>query len=227
MRELRYFAPAGLLAAGCVLLFGVHLQHPMRLERPLRTMPVQLAGLTGSDRDVSPEERRVAGMSDYIFRLFRRDSVAAFSVYVGYYESQTTGQTIHSPKNCLPGAGFEPLEAGTASVTSEGGPVTVNRYLLANGQQRGLVYYWYQGRGRVAYSEYRVKWDLLRDAMRYGRTEEALVRIVVPVLPAGSSDADMRAAMSSAEETARGVARELMPRVDSVLPRWPNRSPRA
>ena len=228
MRELRLFGPAGLFLAACVLMFGVHLQHPIRLDRPLRSMPLQLAGVSGTERDVTPEEQRVAGMSDYVYRVFRRDSAAAFSVYVGYYESQTTGQTIHSPKNCLPGAGFEPLESGVASLDADGIPVTVNRYVLANGPSRVLVYYWYQGRGRVAYSEYRVKWDLLRDAMRYGRTEEALVRIVVPVAAGPKpTDADMRAALSAAEETARGVARDLIPRVDSVLPRWPNRARRA
>ena len=222
MRELRLFAPAALLVAGSVLLFGVHLQRPMPLAQPLRTMPMQLVGYSGSDREVSAEEQRVAGMSDYVFRIFRRDSMPAFSVYVGYYESQTTGQTIHSPKNCLPGAGFEPLESGVASIEGTTGPVTVNRYLLANGPARVLVYYWYQGRGRVAYSEYGVKWDLLRDAMRYGRTEEALVRIVVPVVTgAGSTDTDWQRALSKAEDTGRAVARELMTRVDSVLPRWP------
>ena len=227
MREARLFTPAALLALGSAVLFSVHLQRPMHLAKPLRTMPVQLAGYRGADRTVTPEEQRVAGMSDYVFRVFQRDSTPAFSVYVGYYESQTTGQTIHSPKNCLPGAGYEPLESSAARVDVDGGPVTVNRYLLANGSARVLVYYWYQGRGRVAHSEYRVKWDLLRDAMRYGRTEEALVRIVVPVVPGASSESNAQSGLSAAEATAQSVARDLIPRVDSMLPHWPGGPRRA
>jgi EpsI family protein len=168
-------------------------------------------------------EQRVAGVSDYVFRVFGPDSTPAFSVYVGYYESQATGRTIHSPRNCLPGAGWQTVESGKTSieVPGEAAPVTVNRYLLANGPSQAIVYYWYQGRGRVAHSEYRVKWDLLRDAIARGRTEEALVRIVVPVASAPGFTADAwRKQVSEAEAVARSVARDLIPRVSSALPRW-------
>ncbi len=109
MRNLRLFGPAAVLGAGCLLLFGVQLQRPIRLQQPLSAMPLVVAGYNGVDRVISKEEQAVAGMSDYIFRVFNTDS-SLFTVYVGYYESQTTGQTIHSPKNCLPGAGWEALE---------------------------------------------------------------------------------------------------------------------
>jgi EpsI family protein len=227
MRELRLFAPAALLMAGCYLLFGLQRQHPVQLARPLRTMPLHLAGFTGSERVVSEEEQRVAGMTDYVFRVFARDA-EGFSVYVGYYDSQTTGRTIHSPKNCLPGAGWEALETGTETLDTGPGtrPATVNRYTLANGPHRALVYYWYQGRGRVAHNEYSVKWDLLRDAMRRGRTEEALVRIVVPIVP-GSTPDGWRAGLVKAESLARRAAIELMPRVEEMLPAWPRFGSRA
>jgi EpsI family protein len=165
----------------------------------------------------------VAGVSDYVFRVFGPDSTPAFSVYVGYYESQATGRTIHSPRNCLPGAGWQTVESGKASVGVEGSavPVTVNRYLLANGPSQAIVYYWYQGRGRVAHSEYRVKWDLLRDAIARGRTEEALVRIVVPVKAAPGFTADAwRKQVGEAEAVARSVAQELVPRLARALPGW-------
>ncbi len=224
MREIRLFAPAALLGAGCMLLFGSHLQHPARLAQPLHTMPLEVAGYLGVERTVSEPERRVVGMSDYVYRIFGRDSTA-FSVYVGYYESQTTGRTIHSPKNCLPGAGWEALQSGTESLDVGGARVTVNRYLLANGASQALVLYWYEGRGRVAYSEYRVKWDLLRDAMRYGRTEEALVRVVVPIAPGTAASRAEREA--AADSVARAAAIDLIPRVDAVLPGWTRQGPRA
>jgi EpsI family protein len=86
--------------------------------------------------------------------------------------------------------------------------VTVNRYLLQNEGQRALVLYWYQGRGRVAHNEYAVKWDLLRDAALHRRSEEALVRVVVPVVESEGA----------AFELARSVASELIPFVQRALP---------
>lgn len=228
MRNLRLFAPALLLGAGCLLLFGVQHQRPVRLDRPLAAMPLVLAGYTGIERPVSEGEQKVAGMNDYVYRIFHRDSVIAFTLYVGYYESQTTGRTIHSPKNCLPGAGWQALESSEVTVDAGGTPVTLNRYMLANGQSQALVYYWYQGRGRVANSEYRVKWDLLRDAMRHGRTEEALVRIVVPIPPGpGSITSARNERVVRAEAVAREAVAELIPRINAALPSWSRGAPRA
>ena len=209
MRDWQRWIPAGILGVGCALLLSVGRQQAMPLRGELETLPVQVDGYRPSDEVISEEEQQVAGMSDYLLRLYRRDSSDAFSVYVGYYEQQTQGRTIHSPKNCLPGAGWEALSASRETVPIEGGgSVTVNRYMLANKGQRALVYYWYQGRGRVEASEYRVKWDLMRDAALRGRTEEALVRIVVPITD-GLKDPD---------ELARRVAGKLVPAVALKLP---------
>jgi EpsI family protein len=215
----QYAVPATVMALGVVFIHGATQQTPVQLNAPLKTMPLSLAGYVGSERAVTEEEQRIAGMSDYIFRVFESDSTPVFSVYVGYYESQVTGKTIHSPRNCLPGAGWQQVESGPRVVTSDGRDVTVNRYLLANGPSQAVVYYWYQGRGRVAWNEYRVKWDLLRDAARHGRTEEALVRIMVPLDRArGGSAEELQSRIQRADELATRVAKELLPKVDQVLP---------
>jgi EpsI family protein len=182
---------------------------------------MQLAGYTGKDYPVSESEQRVAGMTNYLFRVFAKDPANAFSVYVGYYESQTTGKTIHSPRNCLPGAGWQTLTSGRTDLDLGGRRVTVNRYLLADSTGQALVYYWYQGRGRIEASEYRVKWDLLRDAAMHGRTEEALVRVMVPVPRSrGLSASSLAAAQQRADSIAHAVAVQLVPTVDRVLPVW-------
>jgi EpsI family protein len=96
----------------------------------------------------------------------------------------------------------------------------VKRYLLANGAARAMVYYWYQGRGRIEANEYKVKWDLLRDAALHGRTEEALVRVVVPVAaPADASPAAEAAVLADADRNARAAAERMIPAVDGVIPR--------
>jgi EpsI family protein len=119
---------------------------------------------------------------------------------------------MHSPKNCLPGAGWEVLRDGTTTVTAADGPHVVNRYLLKNGAQQAVVYYWYQGRGRVVASEYLVKWDLLRDAAVEGHTEEALVRLIVFVSPSDSGQVQ-------ADKLGMQIAPRLMDDVARVLPR--------
>ena len=207
MREGLRWIPAGILVLGCLLLLSVQRQQAVPLRKPLNTINTPFEGYRTFDQVIPEEEQRVAGMSDYLLRVYHADSTRLFSIYVGYYEEQTQGRTIHSPRNCLPGAGWEPLESARRTFTTSIGPVTVNRYLLANQSARALVYYWYQGRGRTEASEYRVKWNLLRDAALRGRTEEALVRIVVPLSP-GIEDPD-----AIAESMARQLAGQVRERL--------------
>lgn len=221
MRAIHRWVPAAILVVGVALSASARRQQRIPLQAPLRTIALPVAGFTSDDREIAENERRVAGMTDYLFRVYRGSREGAFSVYVGYYDSQATGRTIHSPRNCLPGAGWQAVQSGVQDLDLGGRSVTVNRYILANGEAQALVYYWYQGRGRVAWSEYRVKWDLLRDAATRGRTEEALVRIVVPIPPArGFTDAEWRARQASADEIATRVAKSLISTVEGALPSW-------
>jgi EpsI family protein len=172
--------------------------------------------LVGGDVALPEAELEVAGVTDYVMRVYRPQAGAAadagapwISVYVGYYEMQTRGRTIHSPKNCMPGAGWQALESRTVAITApDGATAEVNRYLLVNEEQRVLVLYWYQGRGRVVASEYRAKWDLLRDASLKRRSDEALVRIVVPIV----------AGEEHAFEVARDAAIRILPTLTEALP---------
>ena len=208
MREWQRYVPAVILGIGCLLLSAGNTQQvAVPLKASLASLPSELEGYRSVDREISKAEQQVAGMSSYMFRAFG-DSLLAFSVYVGYYDKQVQGKTIHSPKNCLPGAGWEVVAATEEWLEVPGGRNPVNRYMLVNKGQKAVVYYWYQGRGRVEANEYRVKLQLLRDAALRGRTEEALVRVVVPVL--GSQD--------EAVALARRVSAQLMPEVSRVLP---------
>jgi EpsI family protein len=198
------------MSVGCVFTLFIDRQQVVELAAPLSTLPITVVDHRGTDLPISEGEQRVAGMTSYSFRSFVKDSAEVFSIYVGYYDHQTQGKTIHSPKNCLPGSGWEALAQTERQVATPKGAETVNRYLLQNGQERALVYYWYQGRGRVAANEYRVKWELLRDAAISGRSEEALVRIVIRLRPAMNEQ--------QADQLATRIAGELIPSVFQVLP---------
>jgi EpsI family protein len=204
-----WWAPATVLAAGAVLVAAGSQQRSMPLRAPLaETIPARVGAWTGRDRVIGAEERRVAGMDDYLMRSYGAGGApAAFSLYVGYYRSQAQGRSIHSPKNCLPGAGWEALTTGTMRIATAAGAVDVNRALLQNDGHRALVLYWYQGRGRVTADEYAVKWNLLRDAALRRRTEEALVRVIVPV--DGSEARAQEVAVAAAQAAVPAVARAL------------------
>jgi EpsI family protein len=213
MKNLWSWTPAGLFALGAVLTYGgIHRQEALPLRMPLKSaVPSLVAGMPSTDHTISEAEQRVAGMDNYLMRIFTpagASAAEAVSVYVGYYKQQSQGHTIHSPKNCLPGSGWEPLTAAKETVATAMGPVHVNRYLIANGASHALVLYWYQGRGRTESNEYVVKWNLLRDQALRGRSDEALVRVIVPV---ESSEA-------VAHQKAVQMARVLAPSVQKALP---------
>ena len=226
MSRWRAWLPAGVLVAGCLLVVGQREQLSAPLAQPLESLSADFESLKVRDLTIDAESQRVAGMTNYLMRVFRRDSLDLMSLYVGYYEYQRQGKSIHSPKNCLPGAGWEPMSQNVVTVQVDGRAHQVNRYLLGKGAARALVYYWYQGRGRVEANEYRVKWELMRDAALTGRTEEALVRLVIPLAPdlkatqaAAAAARRVMPSMAQADSLAQRAARQYIPGVTRVLPK--------
>ena len=104
-------------------------------------------------------------------------------LFVAYFRSQRTGQAPHSPKNCLPGSGWVPSVSDVITTDVPGrGSIEMNRYVVARGEEKSLVLYWYQSRDRVVASEYKAKMYVIADALRYNRTDTALVRVTVPII---------------------------------------------
>lgn len=220
MSRLKPFVPALILAIGYAFVAGARGQRAVGLAEPIDTVLPSLDGYRVQNQKIGAEERRVAGMTNYVARMYLRDSIVAFTTLVSYYDRQTRGKSIHSPKNCLPGAGWEVLSGGTQAVTANGAAYTVNRYVLKNGRTRAVVYYWYQGRGRVVASEYAVKWNLLRDAAFRGHTEEALVRVVVPLqAPAVNGAPGSESDVAAANTLGTTIAGRLITDVNKILPR--------
>lgn len=154
-----------------------------RVDRqPLSALPAQIGEWTG--REAPPLANDVVGqlgVDDYVNRRYVRAGDVPIGVYIGYYGSQRQGDTIHSPQNCLPGAGWQPILAGRATITAGNEAVPVNRYVIQKGLDRQVVLYWYQGRGRIIANEYVNKLMLMVDAARLRRTNGGLVRLIAPV----------------------------------------------
>jgi len=211
MRDRKKYAPALMLAIGGLLLLSVQAQRTMALQSPLSGVDHPIEGYASRDLEVPEDQLKVGGFTSYLNRVYLTDEgKEVYGVFVGFFDSQQQGKTIHSPKNCLPGGGWEPMTHDRVDMATASGPVPVNRYVIANKNQKALVYYWYQGRGRVAANEYLVKLDLLRDAALRRRTDEALVRLVIPVTPAMSEE--------QADDLARRAAERLIPTLYEHLP---------
>ena len=141
---------------------------------------------TGNDRILDDETLKVLRASDYLLRDFRKPEGQVANLYVGYYATQRSGATYHSPLNCLPGSGWTLSEPGKATIALPDGTTFVaNKYIIKSGEYKSLMIYWYQGRGRNVASEYWGKVYTVLDSVRLRRSNGAMVRVTVPI---GSSE---------------------------------------
>jgi len=137
---------------------------------------------TGNDQTLDEETLKVLRASDYLLRDFRKSDGQVANLYVGYYATQRTGATYHSPLNCLPGSGWTLSEPGKATIAlPDGSSFIANKYVIQNGDFKSLMIYWYQGRGRNVASEYWGKIYTVFDSVRLRRSNGAMVRVTVPI----------------------------------------------
>jgi len=198
-----------------ILLAASSLLHSMShgelivARQPLGELPYQLASWYGEEHPLQHQVVDVVGASDLINRLYFDPTRHPVLLYVGYYESQRTGSTIHSPKNCLPGAGWEPIRSSLATISLQSGrQIVVNETLIQRDQDKQLVFYWYQGRGRVVADEYAGKFWMIADAISRNRTDGALVREITPI---GDDQSDARSRLMNFTQV-------LVPYLDEFIP---------
>jgi EpsI family protein len=208
-QSIRLWITASTLLGASVLLHGTTRGEPVVPRKPLRDLPYVLASWNGEERPLQQQVLQAVSVSDYTNRVYSDPAAALVQLYIGYYRSQRTGSTIHSPKNCLPGAGWDPIRSGYATISLWGGrTIVVNEYLIQQDQDKQLVFYWYQGRGRVIASEYSGKFWMVADAVSRNRTDGALVRLITPI---GDSEVEARARLVSFTQV-------LSPYLDKFIP---------
>jgi len=183
-------ARAGVLAAtllGCSAYLA-HASHAevIPIREPLESLSMSIDGWRGVRApDFDARVMSVLGVDDYVNRIYR-SATDDIGLYVGYYRSQRQGDAIHSPLNCLPGAGWQPTDVNRLDLdvrSANGVPrlIEVNSVAIQKGEDSAIALYWYQSHGRVIASEYWGKFYLVADAIRLNRTDAALVRIISPV----------------------------------------------
>jgi EpsI family protein len=209
MMSLRAFVAATALIGG---IFATHSFKPkvvIGLQRPLSEFPTSIGVSHGEDRPFEQQVARAIGADDYINRVYLGSNFP-IELYIGYYKDQRSGDKIHSPKNCLPGSGWEPVHSARVQIGSVNGiPVIVNGYLVAQGAKRDMVLYWYQSHRRVVASEYWAKFLLIADGLKNRPTDGAMIRIWTT-----AADGEVTAQARAVE-----FAHSIYPQVDGFLPK--------
>lgn len=207
--QTRFFVTAGLLIGATVYLHAGASVGSLPGHRKLSTLPSHLASWRGTDLPLTQRVIESAGMDDYVNRRYSDAEGNWLDLYIGYYNSQRTGDVIHSPRNCLPASGWEQKRTSYQTIEIPGGrAIVVNDFLIVKGLEKQVVLYWYHGRGRAIASEYTSKLWMMSDALIRRRSDGALVRIAMEVQ---DSEADTRT-------RAIGFVRSLYPHLKEFIP---------
>jgi len=212
MNRFRFWTVTLLLAGAVVILYARPSRDRIPAREPLEQLSAAIDGWSSTDLPIDQETRDVLGDGDFLSRDYiRQGQPAPIDLFIAYFPSQRTGSTIHSPKHCLPGAGWTFDSSRYVDlVDAQGQPHHVGEYIISNGQVKQFVIYWYEAHGRSVAREYWAKVYLVTDAMRMNRTDGALVRIITPIVSEGGE--------AQAKDRAEGFARQLAPVLTRFIP---------
>jgi len=184
-RDSKYWLLLAILLTGGIFINWFQQRGEAEVSRkPLAQLPETLGDWRqkGDEMRFGEATESVLRVSDYTQRFYTAPDGRLANLYVGYYASQRTGITYHSPQNCLPGAGWVMREPQTIEIkTPAGKTFTANRYRIENGTYDEIMIYWYQGRGRTEASEYRDKLNTIWDSAFRRRSDGAMVRVMTSV----------------------------------------------
>jgi EpsI family protein len=209
------FGIAAVLMLATALVLQAHSRSELFPPRtPLSSLPSQIDGWTGTDSVLDQQTLDILGPGEFLVRDYENASQPqpSINLYIAYFPTQKTGDTIHSPNHCLPGAGWVPTSREKVRITrSDGSSFPVNRYVVSKSGERQLVLYWFQAHGRAVASEYWAKYYLVSDSVRMNRSDGGLVRLMTPMLRDESPEA--------AEARIMKLGSQLVPMLDSCIPR--------
>jgi EpsI family protein len=214
--SLRFGIAAVLMLATALVLQAHSRTEYFPQRQPLSSLPLLIDGYTGTDDVLDQHTLDILGPGEFLVRDYEKAGAPQtepwVNLYIAYFPTQKAGDTIHSPNHCLPGAGWIPTSREIVRVAQSGGPsFPVNRYVIAKGEDRQLVLYWFQAHGREVASEYWAKYYLIADSIRMNRSDGALVRLMTPMMEGESAD--------QAQARMMNLGSQLLPMLDRYLPR--------
>jgi EpsI family protein len=181
--RLRFACLFALLIATILGMRAMGHGRPVPPRGSLSQMPVYVGGWLGQALpDLPAGEKGVLRADDYLLREYARNGLS-LGLFIAYYRQQRSGDALHSPRNCLPGSGWEPVSSSVIRIPlagAPGGSFKANDYIVAKDNNQAEVIYWYQSAGRRFASEYLGKIYLVWDGITENRTDGALIRITGP-----------------------------------------------
>jgi EpsI family protein len=180
------------------------------LRAPLTALPRELGPwlAMGPDHGLDQRTLQLLQPQEHLLRNYLDAQGQVCALFVAYFGAQREGQMIHSPRQCLPGSGWQIKSRQEVVVPGPGGGRRVNHLVLALNLDRLSVLYWYQGRGRVEPNEYLDRLRLVSDSFLHGRSDGALVRLTAEIRPSGPEIAPGQVEMAAA----------LIPALEHILP---------
>jgi EpsI family protein len=211
---IRFVLALLLLVSAAALLWAQRRGEIFPPRTSLAKFPLQIDQWSGTDVKIDPKQLEVLGPGDFLQRIYRSPdpSTPDVELFIAYFPSQRSGDTIHSPKNCLPGSGWTPVQSQRVTIAvPEHAPFPANRYVVVKGDARRLLLYWYWAHDRGVASEYWAKYYLVADSIRMHRSDGALVRVIM---------------LADAHESAARVEQRLTPFVSALVPQLNTYIPR-
>jgi EpsI family protein len=183
------FAATAALLLGTTLLSGLTAHRiPEPLVLPLDRIDPQIEGwMAAGDHTLPAPTLHALDATSYLARTYQKGN-SQLDLFIAFYAQQRAGESMHSPKHCLPGAGWEIWKHDSAFIPAHGRQVQINKYSIQNAGARMLMFYWYQSKTRIVASEYLGKVLLAQDTILNGHTAGSIVRIMLPDTPTASAD---------------------------------------
>jgi EpsI family protein len=175
---------------------------PTVIRESFAGFPMQIGEWNGREVPLDQQVLEALRVDDHISREYA-SKTGVIGLYIGFYQTQRQGTAIHSPMNCLPGAGWDPIHRSYLNVPVGAQNIEVNNITIQKGLEERVVLYWYQAHGRIVASEYWGKFYSVLDAIRINRTDAALVRVISPV--SGSGVEAERASEAAAVEFTKAM----------------------
>ena len=183
-QPVRGVVSLAILAVGLLILQLRSTGEAVPLRKPLDSFPAALGEWQGRRGAIfSPPILTKLKLTDYVMRDYVDAAGRGLNLYIGYWDNQRRGAGIHSPKHCLPGAGWEPVEASlvTIPLRPPNSAITVNRYLVQKDREQQVVLYWYQSQAQAIAGEVPARIAMVKRALVHNRTDGAIVRVMSPV----------------------------------------------
>ena len=209
MKQWRFYLLFILLGVAAFYVY-TRSEADVPINKPLDLFP-QRSGdwtMTGQARF---DERVLAVLlpTDYLSRSYVDSKGHKLSLYIGFHNGGPRSGPIHSPKQCLPGSGWNHLKQEIKSVTVGGEDIPYVSAIYQKDTEKQLFLYWFQVRDQILTNEYALKLAMIKNSVLSNRRDTAFIRLSVM-----ATDDE-----TQATETGEKFIHDFFPAIREALPR--------